>query len=419
MPSLSSDSSSATHVPFGSPCMRRRGSVVVGAAFLVQLAMGCDAKPTPALERTLYFRGEPVAHVQERVDPSRGGLRRVQRTSQLSSGDEVSLEATVDSAGIALEATYRRPGKREIRLERGQLVDAATGVARSAGGAVVLLELLRLVQPQTPLDVVFVDLSSGDVMRGSVERKGPAVVALDASGAVFARVNVEGLRTGPGSFFEGDAPAALDAAPVDVPVVGTGGRGVRLVGVDDVLDAMVLDGSDQHRASGGTVLFGANAARARAPTDADSKPSLFVESEAPPVKAFAARHATSGQPLADATALAEAVHAFVDPRKADEPPSALRMLSVGGDCDGAAALLTAALRAAGHPARPVTGYRRIAGRFVPHAWVEVYTSDGWMLVDATVPRVGGDGSHLKLFDGLGSALTMGRVLGRLRLELIL
>jgi transglutaminase-like putative cysteine protease len=111
------------------------------------------------------------------------------------------------------------------------------------------------------------------------------------------------------------------------------------------------------------------------------------------------------------------VHRLVDADKADEPPSALAMLRHGGDCDGAAALVTATLRACGLPARPVVGYRLVdAGgaraRLVPHALAEVYSTSGWMRVDATMPALGIlDDVFVPVGEGLGGALSMGRLLG--------
>jgi transglutaminase-like putative cysteine protease len=173
------------------------------------------------------------------------------------------------------------------------------------------------------------------------------------------------------------------------------------------------------------VLWEAQRAGSGEPAAAHRRPAPLLESDDARVRAFAERHAGSERnPWAAASRLAEAVHPLVDAHKREVPPSAVIMLSHGGDCDGAAALLTAALRALGHAARPVVGYRLHAGRFVPHAWTEVHTKEGWQLVDATLPRAGtvapgagrGADGHLKLFEGLGGALTMGRVLGQLRIE---
>ena len=67
---------------------------------------------------------------------------------------------------------------------------------------------------------------------------------------------------------------------------------------------------------------------------------------------------------------------------------------------------------AGHAARPVVGFVLHDGKLVPHAWAELYTPGGWTMADATLPAIGVFSTHVKLADGLGSVLTMGRVLGR-------
>lgn len=388
-----------------------------GTASLV----ACSRGPPPAHELTLFFRGDPVANIAERVTDEVGGRRRVERRARLAHAEEVTLEAVVDAAGTVQEARYRRGGRREVRLVDGRLTDVLRGSSREIAGDTVLLELLRFAQPARATEVALLDLASGEAVRGRLERQGPAVVALDEAGGLIARVNVEGLRTGPGAFFEGDTPPSLDTAPVELSLAAAPStRGLRLVGVDEAVPVMKLEGPGQRPGAGGTVVLDVKHSPKTAPTPADRSPTLFIESDAEAVRAFAARTARAGDPLVDAVALVGAIHPLVDAARSDEPPSALGMLTSGGDCDGAAALLTASLRALGHAAHPVVGYRRSsgdrAGRFVPHAWVEVYTREGWLLVDATAPRVGSDGTHLKLFEGLGSALTMGRVLGRLRLE---
>jgi transglutaminase-like putative cysteine protease len=407
-------------------------AAVLAAALVAALAAlgGCARAESPARSRTLFFRGEPVAQVQERILEGGPG-RSVRRQVTLGSGELVLLTARLDAAGFVQHARYQRGERRRVALEGGRLSDERTGVVEALSEPAVLLDLLHHVQPARPTAVSFVDLSSGEVRAGRVERQAASIVALDERGGVIARANVEGLRTGPGAFFEGDTAPSLDQAPVEVPFVASASRGARLVGVDDVLGVMQLSGPGQRRDAGPVIFWDASPPDPAAgaapvalpdPGERYRAPALFVESEAAAVIAFAREHGRgrgAGEPaeaLADAARLAEAVHRLVNPARRDVPPSALTMLAEGGDCDGAAALLTASLRALGHAARPAVGYRRVDGRFVPHAWVEVYTAEGWILVDAAVPRVGADQTHLKLFEGLGSALTMGRVLGRLRLE---
>ncbi|OGQ12208.1 MAG: hypothetical protein A2138_02060 [Deltaproteobacteria bacterium RBG_16_71_12] len=152
------------------------------------------------------------------------------------------------------------------------------------------------------------------------------------------------------------------------------------------------------------------------PGDGATASQPFIESADVRVVAWATSLGAPDDPLARAVRLVEAIHPMAAADKRALPPAAVVMLEHGGDCDGAAALLVAGLRALGTAARPVVGYRWAEGRVVPHAWAEVHTPAGWVLADASAPRIGDDPTYLKLFDGLGGALTMGRVLGRLQLE---
>lgn len=377
------------------------------AALAVTLA--CGARDGTVARRTLYFAGEPVARVEERVSGG-GGERRVTRTVVLEeSGDTSELVATIDAQGFALSARYTRGTLRRI-----ELADLAA-LAVATGPPVVLIDLLGAVQPLAPTAVLLVDLASAEVLTGSVERRGAEIVALDAFRAVVARANVEGHRTGPGVFFEGDSVPATARAPVHIEAANPAGvRAWRLVGIGDTVAALAADGPGQRRV-GDVVVRAADATLTPAPSSAVA-PQPFIESTDTRVLAWASALAAGDDPMARAARLVEAIHPLVDGAKGALPPGALVMLERGGDCDGAAALLTAGLRALGTPARPVVGYRWVEGRFLPHAWTEVWTPAGWLVADATVPRIGDDPSYLKLFEGLGGALTMGRVLGRLQVQ---
>ena len=393
--------------------IKRRGLLLV----LLALA-SCRADRAPVHERTLFFRGEPAAQVDETSMHEATG-KRVERRTRLPSGEVVLMAALLDGQGFVTQASYRRE-RRAVDLVGAVLTDGS-GARVVLRAPLVALELLRHVNPKAPTAVTVIDLASGEAMGGRVQRSGASVSLLDVHGALLARCNVEGACTGPGAFFEGaaaDAPS-LDTAPVEVALVATGQlQGVRLIGIDDTHAALDLAGPGQTARAPGSVVFGPARQPASGPTTVDREPALFIESADPLVQAFAAKHGSGADALADALTVATAVFPLLDARAKDAPPSAKEMIARGGDCDGAAALVTAALRALGHSARPVVGYRLMGARFVPHAWAEVYTRTGWLLVDASVPRVGSSESdpHLKLFAGLGSALTMGRVLGRLRME---
>ena len=373
-------------------CLAR--AVVVVVVVVVALAGGCPARQaTPAQRRTITFRGEAVATVAESVDRN-----HVVRETAFD-GDTIVLDATLDDAGFATGAIVtRKRGARVVRALR--LVDGKVAPVDDTAAAhalvlpprpVVLLELVHRLRVTRPTDAVVVDLGAGEFLPIRVERRGPEFVVVDDRGAVVVRALPEGDRTGPGAFAEGDAPPSLPSPPVELAVPGTPTlRGLALPRATKIVSP---------------------------PPEATSKaPALFLESDAIDVVDFA-KPRCGGEPLEVARRIAEAVHPLVDACKSDEPPSASAMLHHGGDCDGAAALVTAALRACGVPARPVVGYRLVdAGsaraRLVPHAVSEVYTSTGWMRVDATMPALGVlDDVFVPVAAGLGGALSMGRVLG--------
>lgn len=59
-----------------------------------------------------------------------------------------------------------------------------------------------------------------------------------------------------------------------------------------------------------------------------------------------------------------------------------------GTCTEYAVLLTALARAAGIPARYVTGYVYAHGMFAGHAWTEVRIGEDWLALDAAIPAEG-------------------------------
>jgi hypothetical protein len=391
-------------------------AVVLGVGVVFGAGAACGARPGGAEQRrTVTFRGDVVAHVTERVD----GARLVRSTS--FDGDVIDLVAELDADGFVRRATsVRRRGRAVLRAvglsgrsvttladEHGQ--PAADG--RPATGAValpdrpaVLVELVHRLRLTAAASAVLVDLGAGEVLDVRIERRGPELVVLDAAGHVVVRALPEGDRVGPGAFAEGDAPPSLPSPPVEIPVPGLATlRGLRAPRAEALL------GTPSPLRTAGHVA-----------------PGLFLESAAPAVRAFA--HAVCGEAvdddaartrrvLEDARRVGEAVRPLVDAARTHEPPAATTMLQRGGDCDGAAALVVAALRACGHAARPLVGYRLVdAGgtraRLVPHAVAEVYTATGWVKVDATMPALGSlEDTFLPVVEGLGGALSLGRLLG--------
>ncbi len=353
-------------------------------ALLLPLLGACDGANIQST-RTIFFRGEPVASVVESTPTP----REVKRVTRLND-DVITLTASLDADGFAIAAVSDRPGARHIELRAGAIVDDV-GHRLPVAGRVLLVELVHRVRTTSRSAATLVDLTSAETLAVTVERRGPEVVVVDQAGHVVVRALPQGLRVGPGVFAEGDAAPLLPSAPTEIAVPGT-----------STLKGKALAGA---------------AKQVPPPTTAtrpdQSAPGIFFESDDAGVKGLI----SCGSGLADAVGIAERVHALVDATKVDEPPSARGMLKHGGDCDGAAALVTAALRSCGHPARALVGYKLVApgtaeARLVPHAVAEVYSDGVWTKVDATVPVIGSlDDVFLPVAEGLGGTLTMGRVLG--------
>lgn len=403
---------------------RRGRALLAGIAALTLLAC---AKPESAAPSSLrVFLGDrPVALVHERWT---GNV--VERESHLTgTKDDVSrLKATLDESGFVLHARYERRsprGSRDVTL----LHEEGVTTLRTPHGSyviardrpVVFLETLHHVVVERTVEVAFVDITAGEALLGSVRPEADSVLALDEHGVILARASRSPHeRIGPGRFVERAGKAPPAASPIHPPASAFPGPSsrVHLRGLDEPGPASLsLDGPGQRAREPLIVELDRAHLDTTAPEAKHSAPAPFLESAHEAVRAFAERHARAGSPAADALALAEAIHQRLDTRGGGGPPSAVRTLSTeSGDCDDATALLVAALRARGHPARPVVGYRHYQGELVPHAWAEVHDGRSWLPVDALVPGLGPFSTHLRLFEGLGSSLTMGRVLGALRIE---
>jgi transglutaminase-like putative cysteine protease len=103
-----------------------------------------------------------------------------------------------------------------------------------------------------------------------------------------------------------------------------------------------------------------------------------------------------------------------------------------GDCTEHGVLLTAALRAAGIPARAATGMLYVesfegAERiFGYHMWAQALIDGVWVDLDATYPdEVAFDATHVALSvsplddaDGMMDLVTIAKLMGRLRIEVV-
>ncbi len=353
--------------------------------------------------RQIWFRGEAIASVVETV-ASRGSAEVVHRVVKLDrlGGPDVVQQADLDAQGFAVKARYERPGQRTVALLNGTLVVDNDFSVVLPPGPYVLLELVPRLRTTKTTSVTLLDLSSAEWVAATVDRRGPEIIVL-VDDRVVVRARPEGRRAGPGAFVEDDAAPGRPSADT----------AIALPGVTNV----------RGRVLGGEVRHLPGISKTSSPAYLVAAP--FIESTAENVIVFA-RPLCAASDTESARRIAEAVHALVDPRAVAIAPGARRMLQAGGDCDGAAALVVASLRACGHPARAVVGYRLIeagteSARLVPHAVAELYRKPGsaedagvWWRIDATVPALGDlDDVFLPVAEGLGGALSMGRVLGML------
>ncbi len=145
-------------------------------------------------------------------------------------------------------------------------------------------------------------------------------------------------------------------------------------------------------------------------------PDPWVESTDSTVIALSLRAAGRA---ADPVTVARRLTAWVDRRLRDAPAgpaSARTVLDAGrGDADGHALVLTAMARAAGIPARPVSGLLQVGGRFYLHSWTELYL-DGWVEVDPLLGQFPVDARHIRLAtDGRARLDVLLPLIGGLRL----
>lgn len=101
-------------------------------------------------------------------------------------------------------------------------------------------------------------------------------------------------------------------------------------------------------------------------------------------------------------------------------PSALQVLEAReGDCNEHTVLYVALARALGLPARTAAGLVQVGGRFYYHAWPEVWLGR-WVAADPTLGQFPADASHLRFLVGsLARQVELVRLIGRLRLEVVL
>jgi hypothetical protein len=138
-----------------------------------------------------------------------------------------------------------------------------------------------------------------------------------------------------------------------------------------------------------------------------------------PIRAAASK-ALRSRSKPDLVALTRWVHRKVAYSLDFNPWSASQVLAKGrGDCSEAALLLVALARAAGLPAREVTGLVLAEGEpagFGYHAWAEVYVDGRWTPVDPTWDEVPINPTHIRFeLDGPYGLLA---IFGRIAIEVL-
>jgi len=203
---------------------------------------------------------------------------------------------------------------------------------------------------------------------------------------------------------------------------------VRIEGLE-TLDGPDLDGAGQTR-RGETIDVRDSrdlpAEAAPRGLDAFLRPELFLESDAPEIRAEA-ETATAGAatPRLMAERLVRRVHAIVDKRPTVSLPSAREVLRTRvGDCNEHTALYVALARSVGLPARIAVGLVYLRGAFYYHAWPEVYVADSeargqWLPVDPTLNQFPADATHVRLArGGLDRQAAIVGLIGRARLDVL-
>jgi hypothetical protein len=157
------------------------------------------------------------------------------------------------------------------------------------------------------------------------------------------------------------------------------------------------------------------------------QPEPWIQSRDPRIASQARLILNGGRernPSRAAERLAQWVHSHVRPAAQGSGagmgvPSAQRVLERGrGDCNEAATLYVALARAAGLPARTVSGLIYLQGRFYYHAWAEVYLSD-WVAVDPFFNQFPADAAHVPFAaGGLARQVELVPLIGRLTLEVL-
>jgi hypothetical protein len=276
---------------------------------------------------------------------------------------------------------------------------------------------------------------------GWVDREGRMVEATPSPGVVLRRTAYEiafenwrtenAARVAARSPSSGILEATAIAAQVPAAPRAPTRLALRLPGVP--LAEYDLGTTPRQQVHGDTVVItpeedAALAATYRLPTDQrtrvrfrrDLMDEPLLQMRAPEIAGLARRIAGDERdPRVVAERLARWVHDSLEKRATVSLPSALQVLRArSGDCNEHTQLYVALARAAGIPARAVSGLAWLNGKFYYHAWPEVLLGR-WVAVDPTFGQFPADAAHLRLVEGgLSRQADLIRLMGRLRIEVL-
>jgi transglutaminase-like putative cysteine protease len=154
-------------------------------------------------------------------------------------------------------------------------------------------------------------------------------------------------------------------------------------------------------------------------TELQATPFLQIDHAKVRAAAAEARGDTK-DPLVAAEQLRRWVYRRLEKRPTASIPNALQVLEMGaGDCNEHAVLFAALARASGLPTRIVAGIVYADGRFLYHAWDEVWLGSGWISVDPAFDQMPADATHVKLIAGGPEVhAELAPAIGQLSLELL-
>lgn len=184
---------------------------------------------------------------------------------------------------------------------------------------------------------------------------------------------------------------------------------------------LALGGGDWQVDTGGSHAHGQPP-----PRPADLLPNAWLQSDAPAIRELAAKASGNARtPAQKMRRLHDFVGRYITGHGLDVGyASALEVVANRqGDCTEYAVLLAALARAAGIPARVVTGmvytdrYGKATRVFVPHAWTQAWVDGRWRSYDAALRRF--DSTHIALDSGDGDPwhfYSVTDLFGRLRID---